>query len=161
MRAAVHECGHAVVGLALGLELVEIDIARDPTPHIEGGLQMGGTVFVAPSGDMNQLARQRPVEMGIAMMAGMCAEEVILGGHAKGGWKGDSRIVKEGHGWTAAAHTADEKRIRVDKMIEYTNKAHELVIANKETIRQLANELMKKGRLEGADVATLITSFVG
>jgi ATP-dependent Zn protease len=155
-HVAVHESAHAVVGLARQLELVEIDIDSAPTPHIEGGMRYGGTVFVAPNGDMNELARRRPVDMSIALMAGICAEEVIFKGHIKGGWIGDSRIIKEGHGWIDEASSEAEKRERLDKTVRYMNQAYELVVTHEHAIRKLADVLIVNGRLRGGEVAKLL-----
>jgi hypothetical protein len=48
--------GHVVVGDALGLSVLEVDIGMNPIQH-PAGFIFGGTRFEAPGGDMNALAR--------------------------------------------------------------------------------------------------------
>lgn len=150
-HSATHEAGHAVVGAALGLTIIDVDINLTPTPHPDGGLIVGGTRFDAPGGDMNALARERPTETAVALMAGLCAEEVILGAHLHESWIGDLRILRIGHGWTDGLSQIPPE------VIKYLNEAHDAVTRSENPIQAVAEQLYETGHLTGAQV-NLITA---
>jgi ATP-dependent Zn protease len=146
---ATHEAGHAVVGAALGFAVIDVDINLSPTPHPDGGLIAGGTRFDAPGGDIHALARERPAETAIALMAGLCSEEVILGAHLRESWIGDLRILRIGHGWT------DGPREMPSEIVSYLNEAHETVTRNRNSIQAVAEQLHETGYLTGAQVKAI------
>jgi hypothetical protein len=126
---AAHEAGHAVVALRYDMALLDIEIESDPVAHPEGGFIFGGVRFVAADGDMNEWAKAQPADAAVVLMAGFCAEEVLLGCHLRESWEGDMRIMRIGHGWLVG--TAD----RVPQMFGYVNAAHEAVMQNQTAIR--------------------------
>ena len=98
-HGAIHEAGHAIVGLALGLEIDGVEIGRF-TPaeqHGSDAFEAGLTYFVAPDNDLRKL--ERPREVSLALLAGSLAEDEILGGHASKGYAGDSDRVRSLWGW--------------------------------------------------------------
>jgi hypothetical protein len=147
---AMHEAGHAVVGLAHGMSLLDIVIQSEPVAHPDGGFVFGGARFDAPDGDMNEWAKARPAETAVVLMAGMCAEEVVLGCHLSESWMGDVRIARIGHGWIGYG-TADQSR-----MFGYINDAHDEVAASEAGIRTVANALLQTGRLTADEIALLM-----
>ena len=151
---AAHESAHAVVGLAHGFTVITADITMEPTKHPDGGFMMGGVVFDAPDEDMNKLAKERPDDAGVVFMAGMCAEEALLGSHVQECWAGDLRIVRIGHGWLEA----DGRAERMPALIEFLNRAYEEVVVRKEALRNLANVLLLRGKLSGADIAAILAA---
>jgi hypothetical protein len=152
---AVHEAGHAVVGLIRDVSLLDVDIKRSPVSHPDGGFVFGGTRFAAPDGDMNQWAKERPVETAIVLMAGISAEEVILECHLRESWLGDLRILRIGHGWLEGM--SDLPR----EMFRYLNEAHEAGTRNATAIRRVADARLSSGRLHVAEIADLAQPLVG
>ncbi|HCG01757.1 MAG TPA: hypothetical protein DEV93_14595 [Chloroflexi bacterium] len=150
---AVHEAGHAVVGIAHDMSLLDVDIQSDPVSHPDGGFIFGGIRFDAPNGDMNEWARERPVETAIVLMAGKCAEELILGSHLRESWSGDLRILRIGHGWLEGMSDLPHE------MFRYLNDAHDAVTRHETTIRRVADVLLRKGRLTADEVAHLTGAF--
>jgi hypothetical protein len=148
-HVATHEAGHAVVGAALGLQVVDVAIDLTPSLHPDGGVVFAGTRFDAPGGDMNALARERPAETAVALMAGLCAEEVLLGAHLRESWIGDLRIVRIGHSWI------DGKRQLPPELISYLNEAHSTVTRSETAIRAIAELLTHTGHLTGDQVDSL------
>jgi hypothetical protein len=128
--------------------LVSVDVTMAES-HREG-LIPGGTKFVAPDDDQKQLARQHPAEMAVVLLAGVCAEEHLLGCHLKDGWLGDIEIVKEGHGWTDAGNGERQERIR-----DYLEAADDAVQQRAGAIRLVASALLEAGRLTGPEVVAL------
>jgi hypothetical protein len=149
LHMATHEAGHAVVGLAHNLSIIDIDIQLDPVLHPDGGFIFGGTRFDAPDGDMNTLARERPAETAVVLMAGLCAEEVVLGSHLRESWMGDLRIVRIGHGWL------DGMSELPPELFDYLNDAHDAVTRSEMSIRKVADLLFRRGRLTGDQIAEL------
>jgi hypothetical protein len=109
----------------------------------------GGTRFDAPGGDMNALARKRPTETAVALMAGLCAEEVILGAHLRESWHGDLRILRIGHGWTDGLSQIPPE------IITYLNAAHEAVTRSQIAIQAVAEQLDRAGHLTGDQVDSI------
>jgi hypothetical protein len=147
---AAHEAGHAVVGLRYGMAFLDIDIQSDPVAHPDGGFIFGGVRFVAPHDDMNEWADAHPAEAAVVLMAGFCAEEVLLRCHLRESWEGDVRIMRIGHGWLVGM--ADH----VPEMFGYVNAAHEAVTQNQTVIRDVANVLLARGRMTANEVEALI-----
>jgi hypothetical protein len=147
---AAHEAGHAVVGLARGFALLAIDIQMEPTEHPDGGFVMGGVVFDAPDGDMNALLKEQPAEAAVVLMAGSCAEQVLLGSHMREGWSGDLRILRIGHGWLGGMPELPPV------LIKYMNRAYEDVLLHQTEIRDVANTLLLNGRLTANDVQAVL-----
>jgi len=127
-----------------------VDIQKSPVSHPDGGFVFGGTRFAAPDGDMNQWAKERPVQTAIVLMAGISAEEVILECHLRESWLGDLRILRIGHGWLEGM--SDLPR----EMFRYLNEAHEAVTRNETAIRRVADALLSSGRLNVDEIADLV-----
>lgn len=147
---AVHEAGHAVIGLMHHMELLEVDIQSDPVAHPDGGVIFGGARFAAPDDDMNEWARAQPAETAVVLMAGMCAEEVVLGCHLRESWMGDVRIVRIGHGWL------EGRADLPSELVDYLNDAYDAVTASETAIRTVADVLLRAGRLTADEIAVLI-----
>jgi hypothetical protein len=146
---SVHEAGHAVVGLAHDISVLEVDIESDPVDHPDGGFIFGGTRFDTPDGDMNAWARERRGDSALVLMAGLCAEEVVFGSHLRESWLGDLRILRIGHGWL-------EGRAEIPhEVFRYINDAHDAVTRKEASVRAVADELFRRGRLTGDEVAEL------
>jgi hypothetical protein len=147
---AVHEAGHAVVGLRHGMRLLDVDIGSDPVAHPDGGFIFGGVRFDAPDGDMNRWAQAQPVETAVVLMAGMCAEEVLLGYHLRESWMGDLRIVRIGHGWL------EGMTVLPPEMLIYINDAHEAVTRSEAAISAVAGALLREAHLTATEIAALV-----
>ena len=147
---AVHEAGHAVVGLRHGMRLLDVDIGSDPVAHPDGGFIFGGVRFDAPEGDMKRWARAQPIETAVVLMAGICAEEVLLGCHLRESWMGDVRIVRISHGWL------DGMTEFPPEMFVYINDAHQAVTRSEVAISAVAGALLREGRLTSAEITALV-----
>lgn len=147
---AVHEAGHAVVGLRRGMRLLDVDIGSDPVAHPDGGFIFGGVRFDAPDGDMNRWAQAQPIETAVVLMAGMCAEEVLLGCHLRESWMGDVRIVRIGHGWLGGM------TVLPPEMLNYINDSHQAVTRSEAAISVVAGALLREARLTATEIAALV-----
>jgi len=82
-------------------------------------------------------------------MAGLCAEEVILGAHLRESWIGDLRILRIGHGWI------DGMRQLPPELISYLNEAHAAVTQKETQIQAIAKLLARTGHLTGDQLNSL------
>ena len=181
-RTAVHEAGHAIVVLVLGVgELVSVAV-EDSVLADAAGFQDGGGVNIR---DNPVPDRTRAwVLNGIAVrLGGIAAEEVLLGERSAGagGAKGSdlhsatlSALTFEasyGLGESFAYLAADDEgelfdalrfdrflRERVDRVLESQfERARRIVQAHRPEVERLADALMKKGRLSGDEVRDLVS----
>jgi hypothetical protein len=106
--------------------------------------------FDAPEGDMNRWARAQPIETAVVLMAGICAEEVLLGCHLRESWMGDVRIVRISHGWL------DGMTEFPPEMFVYINDAHQAVTRSEVAISAVAGALLREGRLTSAEITALV-----
>ena len=83
-------------------------------------------------------------------MAGLCAEEVLLGTHGRQGWGGDRRIVRIGDGWVDPMTPEQWERL-----LQYIDEAHRAVVCHEAAVRSVADSLLLVGKLTGADVTVL------
>jgi len=82
-RAAIHEAGHAVVGLELDIgELVYVEIKDSFDPSGSAGQWAGGAKFDRPF--LSERTRRQFLDLIAAGLAGLAAEEVMLGQKAAG-----------------------------------------------------------------------------
>lgn len=79
--SAVHEIGHAVVGVALGMDLVRVSIAG--RIRVDSSLQSLGQARFR-RGTWIRRTKEHYLDLIAMTMAGMAAEEVFLGGHDDG-----------------------------------------------------------------------------
>jgi hypothetical protein len=152
LHSAVHEAGHAVVGIAVGLPLLEVTI-HEPTPWEQesDALLLGGTRFEAPNGDQHELARQRPDEVAVMAMSGSEAEQALLGRYGTGGFAGDVRMVRIGFGWLRPMSTDQQSCLHA-----YRDQAKALVGLHRNAIESVANALVEVGRLSRADLTAIL-----
>ncbi len=88
--------------------------------------------------------------MGLALMAGVCAEGVVLGCHLQKGWEGDLELVRIGYGWVDAL-TFEQQHA----LFRLIGQAHELVLQHESAIRRVASRLLEDGKLGGEEVREL------
>ncbi|NGO54560.1 AAA family ATPase [Allomesorhizobium camelthorni] len=83
-RSALHEAGHAVVGLVLDAgELIAATLASTIVPNV-AGLQDGGGVFFRQK-PMRERTRSQLLDDICVRLGGLAAEEVTLGDRSAGG----------------------------------------------------------------------------
>jgi len=78
---AVHEIGHAVVGTLLGMQLVEVEISTNIIPTA-GKQSLGKAVFERQT--WSRRNKDHYLDNIAMTLAGMAAEEVLLGSHDDG-----------------------------------------------------------------------------
>lgn len=154
-QIAVHEAGHAVVGSLLGFELIDVSVADVLTQHPagDGWWQMGGARFEAPDEDVNQLAKQRPDEMAVVLLAGTAAEEVALRQHIRESWAGDLRIIRSSRGMIDESTPEEAARFIQTFVRPALDEAERLVRGRYEWIARVANELQLSRWLSAESVA--------
>jgi AAA+ superfamily predicted ATPase len=86
-RAAVHEAGHALVGHALGHRLHEISIS--PVVYLNASVFEGGGCQIEKQKDLTD-TRDSYITDDAIFLAGLAAEEVMLGARGDGGGWGES-----------------------------------------------------------------------
>jgi hypothetical protein len=153
---AVHEAGHAVVGLALGLHLVDVSIgnpdAPPPEPPADSGIVqvvLGRTLWEPE--DLASLANDHPHETAVMAMAGVVAEELILHRHGEEGWTRDLEILGVAKGWVSGI-TPKEPAELGPEVRALVLEAERLVRQHGQWTVDVANDLMLMGWLTGATV---------
>lgn len=177
-RTAIHEAGHAIVGLVLGLGPLEaIVIRKDITA---GAVEsVGKTLF---SGDLaERRLRSHYLNHIAVLMAGMAAEELEFGESCDGATGGmDSDLgratsiatlveVSFGLGSTLIVETVSDERMSdlrvrnpevraaINEMLkEQYERARNLLVENLDALREVATEVLKVRHLQGGAVTAII-----
>ncbi|TPK96984.1 MULTISPECIES: AAA family ATPase [unclassified Mesorhizobium] len=179
-RNAVHEAGHAVVGLVLGIgELVYVEIKDTFDPSGDEQQRGGGARFDRPF--LAERTRQQFLDLIAIGLAGLAAEEVVLGqkGAGAGGAKGSDlhgatllalqfeASYGLGSGLTYLSGTTDQEllvtlhmdghlRKRVEGVLtaEFA-RAKSLLEAKRTELARIAENLFAKKRLLADEVRAL------
>lgn len=180
---AVHEIGHAVVGVVLGLELHHVTIS--PVARITSDVQaLGGARFAAQQ--WLRRTKQHYLDMIAVYLAGRAAEDIFLGDHDDG-WAGvegsDLRQATRlaikmertlamgehliGHGdigdrrMDEISHLDPALSLRVDGILrEQLVRAENIIQAHRDVAVALHGELLKRKVLPGADVLAALGNTV-
>ncbi|WP_395517782.1 ATP-dependent metallopeptidase FtsH/Yme1/Tma family protein [Pseudorhizobium flavum] len=173
-RVAVHECGHCIASLRLGVaEVRQLSIEASET-------RLG---FLAAAAGTAILTEARALDMLCLHLAGRAAEEVILGSMSlgSGGSAGsDLAIATElalaletrvgsGSAWPLLYRDAtaipalmfvepglaDRVSARLDEAFD---RARRLVAEHKDELLALANALVERDTLEGPEIAALMAA---
>jgi len=171
-RAAIHEAGHVIAGLAAGGKLEAVSLIRN-------GDSGGVTTFEHP---LDLLLTKPHLEAFIiGMLAGRAAEQVILGDPSQGSGGaedsdlaratglvarmhgslglGDSIMFRANPDSTSALLVDPEFRRRIDTALhELYQRAIDLVHGRRSALLAVADALIEKRFLTGADVAEIIKS---
>jgi ATP-dependent Zn protease len=143
---AVHEAGHAVIGIARGLQVEEVGFnAEDADAPIHFP---ASTRFVG--GDPCELISAEPELMIVVMLAGSVAEKVVLGDILANGYQGDLGALELCY----PDFPDDPKKLLGDAMRE----ALELINEHRREIAALADQLLIDGRLAGEDIERIIAA---
>jgi cell division protease FtsH len=172
---AIHEIGHAVVGIELGLDLTRVTISS--TARITSNVQaLGGARFAAQP--WARRTRQHYLDHIALYMAGIAAEGIFLGQHddgASGGEGSDlhraTRIaidMERSHGMgehLASYGEVGDRRLdeikhldgrlmsRVDGVLrEQLSRAVEIINRHRRASKQLHQELLERMELSGPEV---------
>ena len=174
--AAVHEAGHALVGLRVGY-------ARLRKVTIEPRGRMGGVAVFEPD-EAGELPTRAALEAALAVaLGGRAAEELLFG--AEGvttGASGDlanataiarSMVAQYGFGsavavaataaaepWEASESTLDVRDADVRALVARAHlRASQVVAKDAGALRRIADALVLRETLSGAEVAVLLTTF--
>lgn len=172
---AIHEIGHAVVGVALGMELEIVSIRE--TARVDVGRQvMGGAQFVQPR--LERRTKQHYLDRVAVFMAGIAAETLMLGEHddgAGGGAGGDlheatnivitmeqalgmgKHLASFGPGDTdqieATKRFSPAVMVRVDAVLqEQLRRASSIIEENRSSVEWLWKQLLERRELSGEEV---------
>jgi len=180
-RTAVHEAGHAVVGLMVDAgEVISVAITSGAVPS--GGIQDGGGVFLREGG-FRERTRSQILDAIAVRLGGLAAEEVLLGDRSAGagGAKGSDL-----HGATLSALTfeasyglgegfaylssSDEDELfhtlrldrylqaRVDKVLAgQFARVKEIVERHRQEVERVAEALLAKGSLTGDELQDIVS----
>ena len=169
-RIAVHEIGHALIGVLLGEELERVFVTRDFDPHEQIA---GGAWF-----EDNDVARVRTREWHLdviaRMLGGMAAEQVVFDSHCDGviadlehaTRNATLLLVATGMGDTltsedfrdpgalAAARKFDPRlRAAVEALLqEQLERARQIITEHRAIFDELVELLVQHGRLHGSTV---------
>ncbi|RVE98900.1 AAA family ATPase [Sinorhizobium meliloti] len=172
---AVHEIGHAVVGAALGMDLVRVSIAG--RIRVDASLQSLGQARFR-RGTWIRRTKEHYLDLIAMTMAGMAAEEVFLGGHDDGVAGNDGSDLFEatktaialersyGMGEKLASygdlsrrrleeigHLDPELMARVDRILqEHLDRAKGILERHRSACIVLADELVARLELPGKEV---------
>ncbi|MGO4558187.1 hypothetical protein [Mesorhizobium sp. 2RAF21] len=180
-RAAVHEAGHAIVGLVLGAgELLAVSIvdAIDPS---KGEVQDGGGAFFRAA-KLPERTRADFLDRIAVALAGLAAEELLLGSRAagSGGSPGSdlhsatlsalmfeaSYGLGESLAYLASAEEADlfsamrfdrYLQQRVDKVLsEQFDRAKRILEQQRQETERVAEALLNRGRLSADEMKEIV-----
>jgi ATP-dependent Zn protease len=140
VHVAVHEAGHAIVGLGLGLNVTEISL--------EGGDPNGARFFVSFDRPAQTLLAEQPELMGPTLIAGTSAEIAILRAHLTEGYAGDMQAFMNVFGRL----TQEESQAMLQP---HVTRARQLVRAHRDAIETVASQLLVSSRLTGDEVRAL------
>lgn len=148
-HVAVHEAGHAVIGMVLGLPVLEVQIGD--LESTEFGLMAGGTKFDAPEGDTRRLMREQPDQMGIVLMAGAASELEFYKGSISQGYHEDLKILRRGMGWLEGLNDAQQAVVT-----RYVAVAIQAVASHRLPIHRTAEALITRHRLSAHEVGEIL-----
>ncbi|MEO9340445.1 AAA family ATPase [Mesorhizobium sp. SB112] len=180
-RAAIHEAGHAVVGLALGLgELERISIVDevDPSVSVQTG---GGAKFEAE--EIQEHTSSQYLQHIAVCLAGLAAEEAILGSRSAGGGgragsdlhtatifalmmeatygMGDQLVYlssAQEADLLATLHIDRELKARVSLILSTEfQRAKQFIEEQRQDVERLADALLMRGELTKKEVDALIS----
>ena len=132
-EVAYHEAGHAVIGHRLGLKVEYVEIIDEQT---------GQTAFRFPADRNDQAFLRAKLFM---LEAGICAQKIHCG--SREGCHNDLKEIRK-----------LMRRLRLDG--DYDSPTMEMVRADRAAIPAVAQALLRKGKLSGAQVAGLIRRAV-
>jgi SpoVK/Ycf46/Vps4 family AAA+-type ATPase len=175
---AVHEAGHAVVGIRVAVGKLESIVVAREVPR-QGSA--AGFVHFVLDGDVER-DRQTFLSQIAMLLGGRLAEEVILGSAFEGSGGEGSDIHKatdlatimevqlgmgETLGYFQASSSADLEKLRrripavrerVEKvLLKQWKRARAIVEEHAEVIESVASRLAATGRLEGAEVELMLS----
>jgi hypothetical protein len=158
-RVAVHEAGHAVVGLAHGLELDWVRVSEG-TEH-ELVTEAGRCEWRGGTGSLREQIAARPVELGSMCFAGSLAEEHIFGGADEEGIEQDYGLWRGAIGWTEAADPPLAHRL--EQQNAALAQARRDVRAHEDAIRTVSKALLASPdmRLDGETVRGVLGAADG
>ncbi|NTE55795.1 AAA family ATPase [Agrobacterium tumefaciens] len=177
--SAVHEIGHAVVGVALGMDLVRVSIAD--RIRVDSSLQSLGQARFR-RGTWIRKTKEHYLDLIAMTMAGMAAEEVFLGGHDDGvaGNEGSDLFeatktaiaLERSYGmgeklgsygdlsWRRldeVGHLDPDLVARADHiLLEQLNRAKGILEQHRSTCEQLVDRLVERLELSGQEVLDLL-----
>ena len=149
-EVAYHEAGHVAAGHRLGVELASVDILRDG----EGG--NGHTVFnvpswFRPSAQLDERRRRYAEAVVTTFLAGPIAEARVAGFHNLEGSGYDlDAVARE---WLRLLEPPERHAARLDQL---TAQAENLVDADWPAIERIAQALLERRRLTGAEALELL-----
>lgn len=176
-RTAIHEAGHAVVGLAVGRwRILTAYVASSVAAHA-GSVQAGGVEF-SGAGELRHASAEDYRARIVRCLGGLAAEEVLLGHRTDGG---GGIVGSDLHNATVAAAAMEASfglgsglaylsglepeellrivqldrlvRDRVEKTLsECFDRARDIVRQRQFDVERLARELCGRGRLTGAEI---------
>ena len=166
-RIAIHEMGHAIVGLMSPhhVKLVKVCL------NLWSPTSPGYTIFEHPEIDSSIYTRERLTERLMVLLGGRIAEEVFFGNSITSGASHDieqayalaeKMIVKFGMGRkTVYAHSSDNSREFIDRDIERLlesayQSAHSVIMHAKSIIEQCAPILSKNKILMPGEINSII-----
>ncbi|MGB3501049.1 MAG: AAA family ATPase [Mesorhizobium sp.] len=179
-RTAIHEAGHAVVGLAVDAGEILSVVIRDSAQPLDGVQDGGGVTF--REGGFRERTRGQILD-GIAVrLGGIAAEEVFLGDRSAGagGSKGSdlhgatlSALVFEasygfGQGFAYLSSAEEDElfavlrldrflQMRVDKVLAgQFERAKEILESRRHEVERVVDALLAKGSLTGDELRDVV-----
>lgn len=179
--SAVHEAGHAVVALALGIGRLDCISIVDAVAEGESGIRQGGGAKFLPQ-TFPERTRPRLLDWIAMVLGGLAAEEVVFGSRsaAGGGNRGtDLHVATVGaleieaafglgeslsylsacdeEELLASLQTNPELRERVERLLtEQFGRAKRAIEANRAELKAVADALLRKRALTAAEVRKLV-----
>jgi hypothetical protein len=140
---AVHEAGHAVVGLTLGLKLDKVHVTR--------------------KGGATQWVDRSHKEFLTVIVAGSVAEDLFVGSaklvsKVLGKLRIGDRGSDEDQAVRLAGFTLEVPAAVIETIKETEERAHEILIERRSHVEVLAKALLEKRTLSGREVGKLLSS---
>jgi ATP-dependent Zn protease len=172
MSTAIHELGHAVVGIHLGRRELRRIVAKKEV-SVAATYQVAGYAHFAASHEARKTKEWFQDEIAI-MLGSIAAERMLLGGHCDGSAQDleqatatamhmlavagfGASMVSEGIGGDLSLRRHRLEPEANDVLREQLRRAEAIVAQYREVIESLADELTDKGELDGAVVTQAVS----
>jgi hypothetical protein len=141
-HAVVHEAGHAVVAVRLGLSFIDVSVNRDPREHRDPrGRLTGGGVRMAGPDELQQFVRGDPAQSLCFFLAGAISEKGAFGHCLDRSFHSDINLWRNCAGMLASQTDESLEEVLGRPFLEVTGLTRDIVATHGKAITDVARAL--------------------